>query len=373
MKICFVSDFCLNDPSAIITGVMVQTHLLARTFAKRGWEVDYIASTSVELPESSEGVRYRFYPRRRFFRWLDVMRIWRRLAQSDADVYYQRGRDFFTGIIALYCRRHRKKFLWASAGETGLEKNKFRSQLARKKRNGLVKLLLLPEAWLLDTLCHEGVRKASAVIVQTETQQARLRETFHRESVVIQSGHEAPAAIERALPWKALWIGSLKAVKQPEEFLKLAELCQGMECEFLIAGQMADPVLGERIRASAARWPRVHFLGAIPFEKSGDLIASAHVLVNTTIAGYEGLPNAFVQAWLGGTAILSLSADPDGVLGRQGLGFPCATVNEMAAHLQRWIDHPEEWRRISDQARSYGKKFSIETIADQIADLIHVL
>lgn len=376
-SITFVSDYSLADPKAVITGVMVQSYLLGKTLAVRGWEVHALASTTafpLGTYDHHDGMSLHWYPHRRFIPLGNVYRIWKWLRRTRTAVYYQRGRDILTGVIALYCRYSGKKFVWASAGEAGLERWKYVRQVWKKRRAWWKTLLLLPEAWINDMVVHYGIRHAHLVIVQTATQQIRFSETFKRNAIVLQSGHEMPQDVNRSLPLKILWIGSIKKVKQPGMFVELARRCRGMACEFWMAGQDADPGLADEVRRTANTVSNFRFLGPVAFEESGNLIARAHVLVNTTQDGYEGLPNAFVQAWLGGTVVLTLNANPDAVVTQRRLGYQCGDIDEMVSHVQRWIEKPDEWRELSDNCRCYGRDhFSIESIAAQLERAIETV
>ncbi len=373
-SITFVSDYSLADPNAVITGVMVQSYLLGKALAKHGWEVHAVASTQAvptKNPDCRDGMTLHWYPFRRFLPLRNAVLLWRLLARTGTATYYQRGRDIWTGMVALYCIFSGSRFIWASAGETGLERWKYVRQLMKKRRAWWVRLLLLPEAFIHDVLVHYGMSRAHLVIVQTASQQNRFAQTFRRKSIIIQSGHELSKDADRAFPIKALWIGSLKKVKQPGLFVDLARRCEGTACEFWMAGQDADAALAEEIRRTGKSVANFRFLGPVAFEESGNLIARAHVLVNTTLDGYEGLPNAFVQAWLAGTVILSLFANPDGVIMERRLGYRCADIDEMVRHLQRWIERPDEWQELSNNCRQYGQNnFSIETIAGRLEQAI---
>jgi glycosyltransferase involved in cell wall biosynthesis len=63
--------------------------------------------------------------------------------------------------------------------------------------------------------------------------------------------------------------------------------------------------------------------------------ASAIALVNTS--QFEGLSNAMLEAGAHGTPVLSLTADPDGMLSQQGGGFAAAgRMDELVAAVRRF-------------------------------------
>ncbi len=357
-RVCFVVDSFISDGDAMITGPMVQTYLLGKELTRRGWIVTFVAYTREQTtgPDEFEGLRIYWVPSRRWLPLLSSFRILRQLNRANADYYYQRGRDILTGISAYYCRRRGKTFIWASAGERGVEKSKYRSQLRRRNIPLYRRIPLWLESAVNDLVCHYGISHADRIVVQTAVQQKRLKESFGRDSTVIKSGHPLPARPERALPFKILWIGSIKKVKRPELFVRLAELCSDQKCAFWMAGQIVDGRLRPLIHSAVERLPRFKYLGPVPFESSQQVISSAHVLVNTTDDGFEGLPNAFVQAWLAGTVTLSLHSDPDGVISCERLGAVNSDLTVLAQEIKRLMESPEYWSALSENAVQYATR-----------------
>ncbi|KAB2878378.1 glycosyltransferase family 4 protein [bacterium] len=373
--ICFVSDFFISDKKATITGPMVQTYLIGSELKKRGWDVHYIAYSKEgkdNFFESYEGMTVHWIRHRPFLPLLQYRKIRKVLTAINADYHYQRGRDILTGFVARYCKKNHKTFAWASAGESGVERGKYQRQLRKKNRPFIKKTVLWCEAKINDVICEYGIENASRIIVQTEYQKNRLKETFGLDSVVIKSGHPVPEPVERSAPLKILWIGSIKAVKRPELFIELAESCRNLECEFWMAGQFVDSRLKSFLLQKMQHMNNLKYLGAVPFHESQALISKAHVLVNTTDNGYEGLPNAFVQAWLAGTVTLSLHSDPDGVIEKYGLGAKVESITAMKNELEKIVENVDYWKSMSDNARKFGvDNFSIEEITYKLIDVMN--
>ncbi len=372
--ICFVSDSFIADPQATITGPMVQMYVIGKQLQSRGWEVHYISYRSTgegSMIESYEGVTIHWVKRIKFFQFLNYFGIRRALGSVESGIFYQRGREVITGFVARHCTTHSKRFVWASSGESGVERGKYQKQLRKKKRPFLKKMVLWLEAVINDRICEYGIVHASVRVVQTESQKQLLKKEFGHDSIVIRSGHAVPGSIVRSQPFKVLWIGSIKAVKRPELFIELAKMCSGLSCEFLMAGQIVDLKLNERILAMANSLKNFEFMGAIPFQESQKVISEAHALVNTTDEGYEGLPNAFVQAWLAGTVTLSLHANPDGMIEKYGLGKKVNDLDEMKIQIAKMIADPEYWSTLSQNAKKFSmEKFSIETITDRFENIL---
>lgn len=372
--ICFICDSFISDSDATITGPMVQTYLLGKELLKRGWEVHYLAYSKqgkAGTEENFEGLTVHWIQHRKFLPLLSYFQILRNLKKINASYYYQRGRDILTGITALYCRRYGQKFIWASAGESGVERGKYINQLKKKKRSLLKKMPLWIEARMNDWICEYGIENTDRIIVQTVYQGEQLKKNFGKDSIVIKSGHPVPKIIERTKPFKVLWIGSIKQVKRPESFLQLAEMCQDLDCEFWMAGQMVDQRFSPMIKSAVSKLPKFKFLGAVPFDQSQHLISQAHVLINTTDEGYEGLPNAFVQAWLAGTVTVSLHCDPDKVISKYNLGMKCTTLNEIRSTLSYWFNN-QNWDVLSSGCKEYAQThFSLNIVAQNFEKMIY--
>jgi glycosyltransferase involved in cell wall biosynthesis len=72
------------------------------------------------------------------------------------------------------------------------------------------------------------------------------------------------------------------------------------------------------LRAAIASVPGLEYLGSLALDDVNQLLAGAHLLVNTST--HEGFSNTFIQAWLRAVPVVSLNADPDDLLESAGLG-----------------------------------------------------
>ena len=118
MRICFVNDYFLKDTSATITGPMVQTYLLASGLARRGWAVEFVATTHSSRAgrtETHNGISVHYVKAAEKLEIGSALAVRKRLASIRADVFYQRGRSPLTGITAQAARRCGGKFIWASS------------------------------------------------------------------------------------------------------------------------------------------------------------------------------------------------------------------------------------------------------------------
>jgi glycosyltransferase involved in cell wall biosynthesis len=97
------------------------------------------------------------------------------------------------------------------------------------------------------------------------------------------------------------------------------------------------------------------FVEHVPFLEIEAYFRAASLFVNTSVQ--EGFPNTFVQAWMHGTPVVSLSVDPGSVMSRHGIGIPCAgsPASLETALASLLADRPLR-ERLSRDAYAYAHK-----------------
>ena len=114
-----------------------------------------------------------------------------------------------------------------------------------------------------------------------------------------------------------LWVARCHPVKKPERFLELVSALPETRCRMVCSPQ--DMQLFERVVSAAKQIKNLEFLDGVPYREIQAHFDVAKVFVNTSTD--EGVPNTFLHAAAGGTAIASLGVDPDGCLREFGAGF----------------------------------------------------
>ena len=76
----------------------------------------------------------------------------------------------------------------------------------------------------------------------------------------------------------------------------------------------------------------------------------ARLLVNTSEV--EGFPNAYLQSWIRGVPVVSY-VDPDGVIGRNGLGAVVESPLQMRDAILRLLRDPSELASVSSRCRAF--------------------
>lgn len=330
MKICFVAHniFPLFFSKGVekIGGAELQQMFIGKGLRDRGYEISYITHDygqpednitdnlkfykSFKPDEGVWGIRY-FYPR--------LYKILKALKKADADVYYVRCAGFLPGIVALFCRKHRRKFVFAGAHDTDFVPKDLKIRTSRDR-----------------LLYNFGLKRASAIIVQSKVQKRLLWDNFRLHGVVIRNFF--PGEIKRISDSKKeviLWVSTIRDWKQPLQFVRLAKAFP--EEKFIMIGgpDEFEIKLFEKIRRESEKIDNLKFLGFQPFEKTEEYFDKCKVFINTSL--YEGFPNTFLQAWHRGVPVISY-VDPDNIIKKNQLGAVVNSEKGLRKTLRSYID-----------------------------------
>ena len=304
-----------------VGGAEVQQALLAAGLVRRGYVVSFVVLDHGQ-PDGEElgGIRtfkaYRLdagWPGLRFWH-PRLTGLWGAMKRADADIYYQRGAEAETGLVARWCRAHGRQFVFGAAHDTNCDP-------------ALPGLPDRSERWLY----RYGLRRAAAVITQTHTQQRLLRDGFGLPSTVIYNSCAAPADVSAASSdrLQVLWVGRLSPEKRPEWLVRLA--ADVPACRFLVVAHGNESSYYAReIAARLQSAPNVTWLGYVPPGEMSRCYAQASLLLSTS--SVEGFPNVFLEAWAHARPVLA-SLDIDQLIQRHKLGWVCESYDALRACL----------------------------------------
>ena len=325
-----------------IGGEQVQQTLLARAFVQRGYSVGMVCGDYGQPDVSAwDGVTvYRAYGREEGFpvvrfvypRWV---KLWRALQRADASVYYTSCAGFQVGLVAIFCRRRGRQFIYRLASDSDADPSRLLIRHGRDKR-----------------LYEYGLRRADAVLAQTESQKEALRRNYGVESrvagMLVEKGDGHRSHGERDID--VLWVNNLRGLKRPDRVLELAGRLQDLRVHMVGGEKPGEGALFREILEKARSVPNLRFHGRLPYREAGILFERAKVLINTS--DVEGFPNAYLQAWSRGVPVLTF-LDPDGVIGQHGLGCRVRDVAEMAREAAALVGSPLQWAGVSKACRAF--------------------
>lgn len=328
-KICFVALNIYHLLTRKSThqgmgGAEFQQMLLARELACRGYRVCFLtvshaeneidASHPFELIQTFDrkaglpGVRF-YYPR--------LFEIWRGLKRADADIYYLRSRSFNLGVVTFFARRFNRKVVYCGANDLDFDKKRVPIHNFRDK-----------------FLFTWGLKHCDEIVVQNSTQLKTLEENYGRRGQVISNGfytREYTSQHDGII----LWVGSIKKVKNPLDFLYLARRLP--QQKFVMVGgcppkdSAKQQDYYERVVQEARQIPNLQLTGFLPFEQVEDYFQKAKLLVNTSPV--EGFPNTFLQAWARGVPVLSY-VNPNEFLTREHLGLVARDKDDLVRQAE---------------------------------------
>lgn len=293
---------------------------------------------------------------------MDFVPLYGALRQINPQVIYQRVACGYTGICALYARRHHARMIWHVAHNTDVT-----SKSLDAGRNPVRRRL---ERCSVDF----GIRRADRIVVQTRDQGELLRRHYGREAdAVVANFHPEPAEVpDKSGPPTVVWIANLKRWKRPEVFVRLAQALQDLKgVRFLMIGE-APPARQDdwcaTLMHSIAATPGLEFLGHRTQDEVNRVLARACIFVNTSL--HEGFPNTFVQAWLREAAVVSLTVNPDQVLDGRGVGIHAETEEGLARAVRTLLTNPALRADYTQRARAYARSTHSVRNAGMLVEMI---
>jgi glycosyltransferase involved in cell wall biosynthesis len=190
---------------------------------------------------------------------------------------------------------------------------------------------------LRGALFEYAMRRCDVRFAMTGDQRRLFREngmdcSFYRNLILPRTHPRAPEK-----PTDLLWVSRCQPIKRPHLFLDLAERLPEAKCRMVCPRE--DASLYESVSARAATIPNVTFTERVPYHEIQRVYDEAKIFVNTS--EWEGWPNSFIQAGLGGTALLSLDVNPDRLFETYALGRFCGgDPARMAAEARTILDSP---------------------------------
>jgi glycosyltransferase involved in cell wall biosynthesis len=301
-----------------VGGEQVQQSLLARALSRSGYQISMVCMDFGQPDEVEEdGIRvYKAYapnaglPVIRFIypRWV---KLWLALRRADADIYYVSCAGMQVGLLALFCQRYKRKFIYRVASDNDCNPSCLLIHLARDKY-----------------LYEYGLQHAHGILAQSQQQFEALEANYQLTSQIAGMLVEKPS---RSISYEkrdidVLWVNNIRQLKRPDLALDLAESMPSVS--FHMIGGPNDPELYERIYRRAKSLRNVTFHGAVPYRQVGEFYDRCRVFLNTS--DIEGFPNSYLQAWVRGRPVVAFF-DPDGVIARESIGWAVRSLDEMTS------------------------------------------
>lgn len=367
VKICLVglhnlSVLAPEYGDRVVGGEPVQQTLLARALARRGHDVSMVVADLGQVDGTRyEGIRtFKAYrpeagvPVLRFIhpRWTG---LWRALRRADADLYYTSCAGMEIGLLALFCRRFGKRFVFRSASDSDCDSSRLLVRHARDR-----------------ALYAYGLRRADAILVQGESQAKMLSRSYGLAGRVAGMLVEPPSTAPTH-DLDVLWVGNVRRVKRPDRVLWVATRLPQVAFHMVGGALPGEEALHAHVRNAAATCANLTFHGRLSYADAGNLYGRARLLLNTSDT--EGFPNTYLQAWIRGVPVVTL-IDPDRVIEREGLGIAVRAPDELPGAIASLLGSHGAWQAASDRcrrfmAREFGDDRILAAYLDTFEQVLH--
>lgn len=346
-------------------GAERQLATLGRLMRSQSWPVSFVVGDwGQQVSQTADGIRlvtgYRAGEGLRGLRFYypSTPRFWYALGEADADIYISRGLTPWAGLVALFSRRHRKRYVLALA--SGMDVDPTRSRAGRRDR------------WLY----RQALRHADGVVAQHAEQLSLLKRNFGRDGRVIGNVVSLPEASPKTARDPSspivLWVGNLKPVKRVDMLVEVARRVP--EARFVAVGFAERHDGGEGIRARlrevTGTLDNLEYADYVAPQEMPALYGRASVLLHTSEPGVEGFPNVLLEAWHYGVPTVS-SSSVGGVIERDRLGTYCEGADQMAESVRYWLGvSAQELDALAARARRYlQESHSPERVTAAYADV----
>ncbi|HLV02259.1 MAG TPA: glycosyltransferase, partial [Acidobacteriota bacterium] len=201
-----------------------------------------------------------------------------------------------------------------------------------------------------------GLERTDRILLQHRSQFDNLAPRWQEKARLLMGTVEIPPAVtpHSQRDRYIAWVGVLREPKRPDLLIEFARKLP--EVRFVVCGGVSThrtgPEYSKRIVEGLQSTPNIEYLGQVSPEKSLQIIRNAAILLSTSTM--EGFPNVFLEAWAGGTPVVSTFLDPDDLIQKHGLGIAGKGTEETCTTLPGLIESVEWRQAIGDRTRQYA-------------------
>lgn len=285
----------------------------------------------------------------------------RTLALLDPEMLYTRGFSLFAPAVAGAARTAGTAYMAALACDDDLRTTPLGGGSA-----GIAHFFGYGKA-ARSAFIRGALEKADIVLAQHSGQLSACAD-LGLSAVLLRNAFVSP--VIDAAPrgnFDIAWIGHISPFKGFDRLVGMLGHLRGMKIAIVGSVQGAA---NQGLLARAITFPGVEYLGELRHEEAMGVLRSSSILLNTSPA--EGFSNAFLEAWHLGRPVVSLSANPDGLLsgsapfGFCGRGDPNATA-EAAVSL---AGDPAAVASMGSMARVYvAGNHGLELVVDSLEEI----
>lgn len=365
IKVCLVSFLAYPlfnpDCDAVFGGAEIDLYNLANKLAEdERLQITFITGDYGQKPQMTFGkvrtLRFKYMNLDKYngiiYKMLRHIAMWIGLFKLDSDILITEASSEVLGWMALISKKlKRRKIIFRLAHDLDTD-------FVDVRANGY-------KSYLLYKL---GILNADIIISQTDVQKTLLMNNLKLDSIVIKNGFDVSSGVDYKSKAYVLWVARAQDWKRPELFTEIARNVPEQEFLMIMPG---DNAIKSQIKDRIKDLSNLTLIDSVPFSEVQKYYDHARLFVNTSI--HEGFPNAFVQACLAGTPILSFNVNPDGFIEKYDLGMMCDNNMAEAVSFIKGLSD-EKMAQYGEHARRYVKEnHDIGIIADVYKEMIFKL
>ena len=350
-------------------GAELQTYYLAKELIYRGWNVNYFRE------KSSMNFRLRVYEGIKLYtiyipkfllhpRLLFIKQILRRFQlfiyqkKIYSGIIYNRADESYLPLFKNDVSNYNFKLIWACSHDDKLKNFHWSKKYGKR----------------IHKLIFNKLNKLDLILLQTEFQKKLLFKNFGLTGKVLYNSHPVPIDKDIQRMNIVLWVGRLHKRKYPDRFLKIVKRMKNHKnIKFVMIGKKLNDKYDSQIKYTCEENPNFHFYGESNQEFILQLLNKAKLLVNTSDS--EGFSNTFIEAWLRGVAVISLSGvNPDNLIRKKSIGFVCENLKEMQNRIYELINDDSLFIKMSNNSKKISRDmFDIKKYVDNFIIFINEL
>jgi glycosyltransferase involved in cell wall biosynthesis len=365
IKLCFIAPnaypLLIKNRSNNVIGPDLDQVTLAEELSNEDYDISFITYYDEhQLKKINDISIINIYdPNSKINFFFKLIYVWKSLKKADSDIYFHYG-DFL-GITSIYTFLYKKKSVFRIGSDYFVNKKIVNKKIKEFSRSKLS--LRSIGSWL-------EIKLSTVICLQTKFQLRMLKSNYGKSGVIIKNHAKIIDSYKKQLSQKkfiALWVGSIADVKQPYLFVKLAkELPEIHFC--MIGGYVGD--INKKFIEFANNLDNFNYLGSVPPSDMNNYFKNASVLINTSL--FEGFPNSFIQAWMNYTPVISLNANPDGLITKKNMGFHSKSFDQLKKDLEILFNNNQLRNEMGSNGRYYvEEEHDIDKIIIQYKKLFY--
>jgi glycosyltransferase involved in cell wall biosynthesis len=361
MKICFIAPkaYQLFNPKIKSTfgGAEVQLSLLAKELAKdQKLDINFMVADygqkSKELINNVKIWKSLNFKKNILSQVFSFFKIFNKI---NADIYIQRTLTPQSGIIALYCKLKRKKFVYMVAHDRETDET-------HELYNDFIKSFLAKLTFKL----------ASKIIVQNEYELINLKKRYPKKKIsILKKGLKINDFKKNKMRYDAIWVGRCEIWKNPEIFLEMAKAFPKNKFLMICPKATNKEEYFKEILKKASNLKNLNFIEFIENNKITELLYQSKVFIFTS--NQEGdWPMTILEATSCCVPVISSKLNYDYLIDKYNGGIYCNNnFNKLKESFKDLILNNKKLKEYSKNAYKYAKDYhNIKVNAKKFKEII---